>query len=336
MSDSKRILAGVAGFILLGGSYAERAVAQSAPETTGPYKVVMEIDPSLAEHTVYRPEQVGSVKGELPVVAYGNGACANAGNAFENYLAEVASYGFLVVANGPINPSAPGRPPKPGQPFPPFPAAPKGEKGARGGRGPFQQSNTSQLYEAMDWAKVQNGKDGSPYKGKLDIAAIAVMGQSCGGLQALEAAGDPRVKTAVILNSGIIRNTVALPEGAGQTKGAEMRVPVAGLVLPGSPETLKKLHTPIIYVIGGESDIAFKNAEQDFSEIGAVPVFKANMDTGHNGTYWQPHGGKFAEVATQWLLWQLKGDKKASAMFTGDQCGLCKASEWKVARKNWK
>jgi hypothetical protein len=60
------------------------------------------------------------------------------------------------------------------------------------------------------------------------------------------------------------------------------------------------------------------------------------MDTGHNGTYWQPHGGKFAEVATQWLLWQLKGDKKASAMFTGDQCGLCKASEWKVARKNWK
>ena len=333
MRASRRILPCVAGFILLAGSYGELAVAQSAPETTGPYKVVMEMDPSLAEHTVYRPEQVGSVKGKLPVVAYGNGACANAGNAFENYLAEVASYGFLVVANGPINPAAPGRPPKPGQPFPPFPAAPKGEKGARGGRGLFQQSKTSQLYDTMDWAKVQNGKDGSPYKGKLDIAAIAVMGQSCGGLQALEAAGDPRVKTAVILNSGIIRNTVPLPEGA---KGAEMRVPVAGLVLPGSPETLKKLHTPIIYVIGGESDIAFKNAEQDFSEIGAVPVFKANMDTGHNGTYWQPHGGKFAEVATQWLLWQLKGDKKASAMFNGDRCGLCKASEWKVARKNWK
>jgi hypothetical protein len=187
----------------------------------------------------------------------------------------------------------------------------------------------------MAWAKVQNGKDGSPYKGKLDIASIAVMGQSCGGLQALEAAGDPRVKTAVILNSGIIRNTAPLPEGAGQTKGPAMRVPIPGLVLPGSPETLKKLHTPVIYVIGGESDIAFQNAEQDFSEIG-VPVFKANMDTGHNGTYWQPHGGKFAEVATEWLLWQLKGDKKASATFTGEQCGLCKVSEWKVARKNWK
>jgi hypothetical protein len=334
MRDTRHILAGVAGFILLGGTYTERAVAQSAPETTGPYKIVMEMDSSLAEHTVYRPEDVGRVKGKLPIVAYGNGACANAGNAFENYLAEVASYGFLVVANGPINPAAQGRPPKPGQPFPPFP---KGETGAaRGGRGLFQQSKTSQLYEAMDWAKIQNGKDGSPYKGKLDIASIAVMGQSCGGLQALEAAGDPRVKTAVILNSGIIRNTVPLPEGADQPKGAAMRVPVPGLVLPGSPETLKKLHAPVIYVIGGESDIAFQNAEQDFAEIGAVPVFKANMDTGHNGTYWQPHGGKFAEVATEWLLWQLKGDKKASATFTGEQCGLCKAPEWKVARKNWK
>ena len=126
MRDSKHILAGVAAFIVLAGSCVERAIAQSAPETTGPYKVVMEMDPSLPEHTVYRPEQVRSVKGKLPVVAYGNGACANAGNAFENYLAEVASHGFLVVANGPIDPKAPGRPPKPGQPFPLFPAPPKG------------------------------------------------------------------------------------------------------------------------------------------------------------------------------------------------------------------
>ncbi len=154
-------MTGVAGFILLTGSCAERAIAQSAPETTGPNKVV-EMDPSLPEHTVYRPEQVSRVKGKLPIVA-GNGACANAGNAFENYLAEVASCGFLVVANGPIIPAAPGRPPKPGQPFPPFPAPPKGETGptAGSGRPPFQQSKTSRLYETMDWAKVQNATDGS-------------------------------------------------------------------------------------------------------------------------------------------------------------------------------
>lgn len=66
MRHSGHMLAGVAGFILLGGCYVERAVAQSAPETTGPYTVVMEMDPSLPEHTVYRPEQVNRVKGKLP------------------------------------------------------------------------------------------------------------------------------------------------------------------------------------------------------------------------------------------------------------------------------
>jgi hypothetical protein len=57
LSDSRRILVGLASFILLGSSFAERVVAQSAPETTGPYKVVMEMDPSLPEHTVYAPNR---------------------------------------------------------------------------------------------------------------------------------------------------------------------------------------------------------------------------------------------------------------------------------------
>ena len=60
------------------------------------------------------------------------------------------------------------------------------------------------------------------------------------------------------------------------------------------------------------------------------------MDVGHNGSYWEPHGGKFAEVATSWLLWQLKRDQKAGAMFTGATCGLCQAAAWKVERKNLK
>jgi hypothetical protein len=58
---------------------------------------------------------------------------------------------------------------------------------------------------------------------------------------------------------------------------------------------------------------------------------------GHGGTFLEPHGGKFAEAATQWLLWQLKGDKRAGAMFKCSletKCGLCTAPEWKVERKN--
>jgi dienelactone hydrolase len=299
---------------------------QSAPETTGSYKVVMEMDPTLPQHTVYRPENMASVKGKLPVVAFGNGACANAGNAFENYLAEVASHGFVVAANGPIDPAAPGRPPKPGSTPPAGPPRPAEGRGPAGGKVPFVQTKTSQLYETMDWANARNEDQASRYYGKLDLASIAVMGQSCGGLQALEAAADPRVKTAVILNSGIVRNTAALPGGAPQS-----------LVLPGSPETLSRLHTPLIYIIGGETDIAYKNAETDFAEIKNVPLFKANlMGAGHDGTLWQPHGGTFAEVATRWLLWRLKGDETAKELLVGETCGLCQDKSWKIERKNLK
>jgi|HubBroStandDraft_5_1064220.scaffolds.fasta_scaffold1086791_1 hypothetical protein len=77
--------------------------------------------------------------------------------------------------------------------------------------------------------------------------------------------------------------------------------------LPGSVDSLKKLHSPIIYIIGGETDIAYKNAELDFADINKVPLLNVNLTgVGHNGTLWQPYGGEFAKVATQWLLWQLR------------------------------
>jgi dienelactone hydrolase len=308
-----------AGVPLLAAFFMRTAITQPAPETTGPYKVVMEMDSSLAEHVVCRPADLAVVKGKLPVVAFGNGACANAGNAFEFYLREVASHGFLVVANGPIDPAPlpAGRPPKP----------PEKADYTKQPSVPAKSTTIGQLYETMDWAKAQNADKASRYYGKLDAANIGVMGQSCGGQQALTAAGDPRVKTAIVMNSGTIRPTSVIPIPAGRGIAP---TPQAG------PEAIGKLHAPLIYIIGGPSDHAYERAETDFHEIQSVPVFKANMDTGHNGTLWQPHGGKFAEIATQWLLWQLKQDKKAAGMFEGTNCGYCRDAELKVEHKNLK
>jgi len=72
------------------------------------------------------------------------------------------------------------------------------------------------------------------------------------------------------------------------------------------------------------------------THINHVPVFAANMDVGHGGTYSKPHGGEFAKVATSWLLWQLKGDKKAGKLFRGKTCGLSLDPDWKVEKKNMK
>ncbi len=261
---------------------------------TGPYKAIALQESSLATHTVFRPQDLSAFGNsrKLPIIAWGNGACANSPWEHVNFLSEVASHGFLVVAIGPM------------------PLA--GEKAS----GPMSKS--TQLTDAIDWAIAQNSDKLSPLYGKIDITKIAVSGMSCGGLQTLEIAPDKRVTTAVIYNSGlfVVRNS-----GVGG--------------MPDLPkEQLKKLHTPTLYVLGGEKDIAYANGMDDFKTINHVPVFVANMDVGHGGTYGQPHGGEFAKVATAWYKWQLKGDKEAGKWFTGNPPGLAADKNWKVDKKN--
>ena len=260
---------------------------------TGQYKAIMLAESSLPTHTVFRPKDLGPFgeNKKLPIIAWGNGACANSPWEHINFLSEVSSHGFLVIAIGPMP-----------------------EEGQRGNG----RSVSSQLIDAVDWAIAQNSDRTSPYFNRIDVTKISVSGMSCGGLQALETAPDKRVTTAVICNSGIL--------------------PGPGSGMPGMPglakDHLSKLHSPTLYLLGGESDIAYKNGMDDFSRINHVPVFVANMDVGHGGTYSEPHGGEFARVATAWYKWQLKGDEEAGKMFTGDPCGLSLSAEWVVDKKN--
>jgi hypothetical protein len=276
----------------------QAASVQTASRTvedggTGPYTAIMVTESSLSTHTVFRPKDLSVFgrKNKLPIIAWGNGGCANSPWEHVNFLSEISSYGFLVIAIGPMP-----------------------DEGQRGGG----RSTSSQLIDAINWAIAQNNDKSSQYYNKIDITKIAVSGMSCGGLQALETAPDQRVTTAVICNSGILGN--------------------AGGGMPGMPNLTKdhlaKLHSPTLYILGGEKDIAYSNGMDDFKRIDNVPVFVANMDVGHGGTYRQPHGGEFAKVATAWFKWQLKGDKEAAKMFTGDPCGLSLDPNWKVDRKN--
>lgn len=260
---------------------------------TGPYTAIMMTESSLPTHTTFRPKDLTAFgeKNKLPIIAWGNGACANSPWEHVNFLSEVASYGFLVIAIGPMP-----------------------QEGQRGGR---SSSLSSQLIDAINWAIAQNSDKASPYYGKIDITKIAVSGMSCGGLQTLETAPDPRVTTAVICNSGILGASGGMPGMPALTK-----------------DHLLKLHAPTLYILGGEKDIAYNNGMDDFKRINHVPVFVANMDVGHGGTYSKPHGGEFAKVATAWYKWQLKGDKEAGKMFTGQPCGLSQDPNWKVDKKN--
>lgn len=261
---------------------------------TGKYSAIMQSDASLPTHTIFRPENLSAFgeTNQLPVIVWGNGACANSPWEHVNFLSEVASHGFLVIAIGPMPEG--------------------GEKSVK------EKSESTQLLDAVDWAIAQNNNTSSPLYNKIDALHIAVSGMSCGGLQTLEVASDPRFSTVVVCNSGILGNP-----GDG---------------MPGMPqlkkEQLSTLHTPTLYILGGERDIAYNNGMDDYARINHVPVCVANMNVGHAGTYSKPHGGEFAKVATAWYLWQLKGDKEAGKLFTGSPCKLSQSELWTVEKKN--
>ena len=242
---------------------------------TGPYDAGYVTTVRLRDHTVYRPLDLPGNE-LLPVVAWGNGACRADGTWFENILTEFASHGFLVIANG--------RP---------------------GGTG---RTDPEMLTEAVDWAVEENDRLFSEYRGRIDTDNIAVMGQSCGGLETYEVADDPRITTTVLWNSGLLDDS--------------------------DNHLLDDLHAPIAYFAGGPTDIAYENALDDWERIPSdLPAFMGNLDVGHFGTFAEPDGGEYGRVGTAWLKWQLKGDTEAGREFVGDDCGLC-STEWDVRQRN--
>ena len=60
---------------------------------------------------------------------------------------------------------------------------------------------------------------------------------------------------------------------------------------------MRRLHTPIAYILGGPTDIAYPNGMDDFARIEHVPVFAGNLPVGHGGTFRVPNGGDWARVA---------------------------------------
>ncbi len=297
------------------------AWAQVPSGPTGKFGAVMEYDPSQTPvQTVYRPRDLSSTAAtKIPVVAWGNGGCAdNGGASARQFLMEVASHGFLVIAPGKPGPDvevmpttnrAPERPPAP---------APAGQQPppAAGPAPGVDPTQSSQLIDAINWATRENARPGSIYFKRLDPSKFAVMGHSCGGLQALDVSNDPRVVTTVIWDSGIYVRP-------GGRSGVRI-----------TKDKLKELHAPIAYFNGGPTDSAYENSRDDFQKINQVPAFLGELPVGHGGTFRQLNGGTFAKVGVAWLNWKLKNDKTAGTMFSGPKCGLCTDPEWNVERKN--
>jgi len=148
---------------------------------SGPHEVVVETnaDPGIDEGTIFRPADLGGSE-KYPIFVWGEGGCSQDGLSNAAAMAEIASHGYFVVADGTPNGS---------------------------GNRPMDRSSLdamgAPLIAYVDWAIAENAKPCSAYYQSLDTAKIASNGFSCGGLMAQGTVTDPRIVTWGVTSSGM-------------------------------------------------------------------------------------------------------------------------------------
>ncbi|WP_344080675.1 hypothetical protein, partial [Luedemannella helvata] len=237
-------------------------------------------------YTVFRPSNPAAVGYPLPVLVFGNGACAHTDNSeVTGILTFIASKGFVVVDTGSVNNTNNGV--ASGYPIP------------------------SLLTNAISWAERENSRSGAALYQRLNLSKVAAAGHSCGGLEALVAAQDSRVKSVVSLDSGFFA------DGSFGYQRSE----------------LYKLHTPALFMDGGPSDIAYSNTQANY-DLATVPsVLASHSQAGHGGFITGAQMTEGMTVVVQFLDFTLNGTASARSFVIGG--GLAARPNWTVRSKNF-
>jgi hypothetical protein len=185
---------------------------------TGKYPAAIFTDPTLINHTIYAPKSPPAGL-KLPVIVWGEGGCLAGGTTYNPFLLEIASHGYLVLANGP-------------PPNGPIALSPSGGINTTDLNRMLNsgQTKVKDLTDSIDWTVKRFGKK----YGEIDTSKIAAVGQSCGGLEAYSASyHDDRVKLTILFNKGVLEDKRMY--------------------------LLQELHAPVAYFLGGPTDIAYQN-----------------------------------------------------------------------------
>jgi dienelactone hydrolase len=251
---------------------------------SGPHEVTIETnsDPGIKEGTIFRPTDLGGAQ-KYPIFVWAQGGCSKDGLSSRAAMAEIASHGYFVIADGTPD-----------------------------GTGNREQSGNvvemgKPLLAYVDWAIAENGKPCSAYHQSLETTKVGANGFSCGGLMAEGTAGDPRMTTWGFTSSGMFSANQAF---------------------------YQTIHTPVLLIEGGPSDIAYENGVRDYENISEldVPLMWFSKDIGHGGDLFSNRGGDFTKINLAWLNWWLKGDQGATGKgaLVGAGCSYCSNNAWEV------
>ncbi|TID25077.1 hypothetical protein E2P81_ATG04181 [Venturia nashicola] len=275
---------------------------------SGPYPAHFITEPSLGNgnHTIYKPKNPPPSNVKMPVLIWGNGGCTFSGTPYAPFLTEVASHGYICIANGPPGGSPPSLDlPKDLNGVLP---GPNGEKLYSKESASASFAKIKDMTDAIDWVVAGNA---AKY-GNVDIDNFITAGSSCGGLEAYSAAyHNPRVKLIGVYNSGVID--------------------------PRKKYLLKELKAAVAYFQGGPQDPGYTNSEQDYVQLPeGLPAFKASLDSGHMGTFFTKRAGKYGTASVGLFEWFFRGDQKGKAMWTdaGSEGSMVK-EKWNVTHKNF-
>jgi hypothetical protein len=258
-----------------------------------PVAVTREAANGLPTHTVFRPADLSVYEdNELPVVIWTNGACRPSHYGYIGYLSGLAQGGYIVVAFGGIN-----------------------ETDTVG-----QTEQPQRSLAVMDW--LQSDQAQRQFKGKLDSTRIATSGTSCGGLEALLAAADPRVDAVLALNTGFFESTDRLRSSLAD---------------------IDNVSVPIFLIYGGPDDIAAPNAIANYERSYAPFVLVSANGAGHNGLtfgIWEGDSDmgiliESINIGTTWLDYALKGDHDAGQKLLAEDCYYCQMDIFEVKSKGF-
>ena len=266
---------------------------------SGPYPAQMLTDPTLPRHTIFAPKTPPSGNLTLPFIAWGNGACGLNAGEYQRFLVEIASYGYIIAADG----------------------TPDGS-----GFQPGEQSKVQDMRNSLDWAFAGQANK----YGNVDLTKVTTAGHSCGGLEAMSTAyHDERVKRIMMFN-------IAIFQDDRRYLLQEINVPVAYFI--GGPKDMGYTTVSLRFVqaylpLRSILTLGFPQSAKDYALLNeGLPKLRSNLDTGHGGTFVATNGGKQGKVAVAYLEWQWRDNATAEAYILD---GGLEGDNWVKEHANW-